>query len=60
MFFIAHIKPHIGYVSVVLDGCSDVLKKRLNPQHRRAVKLIFIDTTETTDPKLRDEDNEPT
>ena len=27
LFFIARIKPHIDYVSVVWDGCSDVLKK---------------------------------
>ena len=30
LFFNAHIKPHIDYVSVVWDGCSYVLKKRLN------------------------------
>ena len=30
LFFNAHIKPHIDYASVVWDGCSDVLKKRLN------------------------------
>ena len=37
LFFNAHIKPHIDYASVVWDGCSDVLKKRLNSLHRRAV-----------------------
>ena len=30
LFYNAHIKPHIDYVSVVWDGCSDVLKKILN------------------------------
>ena len=35
------------------DGCSDVLKKRLNSLHRRAVELIFPDTTLTTDQKLK-------
>ena len=30
LFLNAHIKPHIDYASVVWDGCSDVLKKRLN------------------------------
>ena len=54
LFFNAHIKLHIDYVSVVWDGCSDVLKKRLNSPHRRAVKLIFPDTTLTTDQKLKE------
>ena len=54
LFFNAHIKPHIDYASVVLDGCSDVLKKRLNSLHRSAVKLIFPDTTLTTDQKLKE------
>ena len=30
LFFNANIKPHIDYVSVVWDGCSDVFRKRLN------------------------------
>ena len=51
LFFNAHIKPHIDYASVVWDGCSDVLKKRLNSLHRRAVELIFPDQTLTTDQK---------
>ena len=54
LFFNAHIKPHIDFASVVLDGCSDVLKKKLNSLHRRAVKLIFPDTTLTTDQKLKE------
>ena len=54
LFFNAHIKPHIAYASVVWDGCSDVLKKRLNSLHRRAVKLILPDTTLTTDQKLKE------
>ena len=54
LFFNAHIKPHIDYASVVWDGCSDVLKKRLNSLHRRAVKLILPDTTLTTDQKLKE------
>ena len=52
LIFNAHIKPHIEFASVVWDGCSDVLKKRLNSLHRRAVKLILPDTTLTTDQKL--------
>ena len=54
LFFNAHIKPHIDYASVVWDGCSDVLKKRLDSLHRRAVKLIPPDTTLTTDQKLKE------
>ena len=54
LFFNAHIKPHIDYASVVWDGCSDVLKKRLNFLHIRAVKLILPDTTLTTDQKLKE------
>ena len=54
LFFNAHIKPHIDYASVVWDGFSDVLKKRLNSLHRRAVKLILPDTTVTTDQKLKE------
>ena len=54
LFFNAHIKPHIDYASVVWDGCSDVLNKRLNSLHRRAVKLILPDTTLTTDQKLKE------
>ena len=53
LFFSAHIKPRIDYASVVWDGCTDVFKKRLNSQHRRAVKLILPDTTLTTDQKLK-------
>ena len=54
LFFNANIKHPIDYASVVWDGCSDVLKKRLNSLHRRAVKLILPDTTLTTDQKLKE------
>ena len=54
LFYNAHIKAHIDYASVVWDGCSDVLKKRLNYLHRRAVKLILPDTSLTTDQKLKE------
>ena len=53
-FCLSHIKPHIDYVSVMWDGWSDILKKRLNSLHRRAVKLILPDTTLTTDQKLKE------
>ena len=52
LFFNAHIKLHIDYAaSVVWDGCSNVLKKRSNSLHRRAVKLILPDTS---DQKLKE------
>ena len=54
LFFNAHIKPHIDYASAAWDGCSYVLKKRLNSLHIRAAKLIFPDTTLTTDHKLKE------
>ena len=44
----------VDYASVAWDRCSDVLKKRLNSLHRRAVKLIFPDTAVTTDQKLKE------
>ena len=54
LFFNVHIKPHIDYASVMWDGCSVVLKKRLNAPHRRAAKLILLETTLTTDKKLKE------
>ena len=54
LFFNAYIKPHIDYAPVEWDGCSDVLKKRLKSLHRSSVKLIFPDTTLTTDQKLKE------
>ena len=52
LFVNAHIKSHIDYVSVVWDGCSDALKKRLNSLLRRSGKLILPDKNLTTDQKL--------
>ena len=37
----AHIKPHIGYASVVWDGCGEVHLKKLNSLHRRVGKIIL-------------------
>ena len=54
LFFNAYIKPHIDYAPVEWEGCSDVLKKRLKSLHRSSVKLIFPDTTLTTDQKLKE------
>ena len=52
MFYDAHIKSHIDYVSTVWDGCDDVHLRRLNSLHRRAAKLILHDTNMSTDQKL--------
>jgi hypothetical protein len=53
LFLNAHIKPHFDYASVVWDGCSGAIKKRLNSLHRRAGKLICPDTALTTDQKFK-------
>ena len=52
LFFNAYMKSHTDSASAVQDGCSDVLKKIF--LHRRAVQLIFPDTTLTTDQKLKE------
>ena len=52
IFFNAHVRPHIDYVSTAWDGSSDALLKRLNSLHRRGAKLILIDPTLSTDQKL--------
>jgi hypothetical protein len=51
LFFNGHIKPHFDYASIVWDGLSDNLFKRLNSLHRRAVKLINPNKQLTTDEK---------
>ena len=48
LFFSAHIKLNIDYASIVWNGCSEVLKKRLNALQRRAVKLMIPGTVLTT------------
>lgn len=52
LFYFAHIQPHIDYASVIWDGISDALFKRLNSLHRRAAKLVNPDTTLTTEQKM--------
>ena len=49
LFFSVHIIPQIQYASDVRDGCVDVLEKKLKSLHRSVVKLIFPDTSLTTD-----------
>ena len=56
IFFNAHIRPHIDYVSTVWDGSSDALLKRLNSLHRRGAKLILNNPSLSTDQKLRNLD----
>ena len=53
LFYNAHIRSHIDYVSTVWDGCSEANLKRLNSLHRRAAKLILPDPTLSTDQKLK-------
>ena len=40
MFFYAHIKSHIDYVSTVWDGSREVHINSLNSYYKRAIKLI--------------------
>ena len=52
LFYNAHIKPHLDYASIIWDGISENLFKRLNSMHRRTAKLIQPEKTMTTDEKL--------
>lgn len=49
LFFNAHIKSHIDYISTVWDGCGDVHIIRLNSLYKRAVKIIQPGPAPTTD-----------
>ena len=40
LFFHAHVKSHVDYVSNVWDGCSGDQMKRLNSIYRRAIKKV--------------------
>jgi hypothetical protein len=51
LFYNAHIQSHLDYASVVWDGTSDAIFKRLNSLYRRAAKLIYPDPSLTTDQK---------
>ena len=51
IFYNAHIKSHIGYASVVWDGCGEVHFKKLNSLHPRAGKLILNDPSLSTEQK---------
>ena len=53
IFYNAHIKSHIDYASTVWDGGYEDNLRRLNSLHRRAAKLISIDTQMSTDDKLK-------
>ena len=53
MFYNAHIKSHIDYLSTVWDGCEDVHLKRMNSLHRQAVKNIIPDQKLSADEILK-------
>ena len=53
MFFNAHIRPHIDYISVIWDLTSNNSLKKLNSLYRRSAKLIHDRTPISTDEKLR-------
>ena len=52
MFFYAHIKPCIDYMSNVWDGTSQNHILTLNSLYRRAVKMILFETHIPTDDKF--------
>ena len=52
LFYNAHIRSHIDYISTAWDGASHVHLKKLNSLHRRAVKLILPEPLLSTDQKL--------
>ena len=52
LFYNAHIRSHIDYVSTAWDGASHVHLKKLSSLHRRAVKLILRESPLTTNQKL--------
>ena len=53
LFYNAHIKPHIDNASVVWGGCGEVhLKKKTEPLHRKAGKLILPDPSLSTEQKM--------
>lgn len=53
LFFNAHIRPHIDYISLIWDQTSDNSLKKLNSLYRRSAKLIHDRTPISTDEKLR-------
>lgn len=52
LFYNAHIKPHIDYASVIWDGSSEALLKKVNSLHRRAAKLILPEPSLSTEEKM--------
>ena len=52
MFFFAHIKPYIDYISNAWDGASQNLLVTLNSIYRRAVKMILYETQISTNAKF--------
>ena len=52
IFYNAHIKLHIDYVSTVWDGCSEEHLKKYLTLHRRAGELILPDPSVSTEPSI--------
>ena len=53
MFFNAQVMSHLNYASTLWDGCSQLIFKKINSIHRRAVKKITNNQTLNTDQKLQ-------
>lgn len=56
IFFNAHVKSHLDYVSTVWDGSSENVLKGLNSLYRRGAKLILTNPDISTDNKLKELD----
>ena len=53
MFFNAQIMSYLNYASTLWDGCSQLIFKKINSIHRRAVKKLIDNQTLDTDQKLK-------
>ena len=54
IFYNAHLKPHISYVSVVWDDCGKVHFKKVISRHQKACKF-FLPCLLYTSPSPRDQ-----
>lgn len=53
MYFNAHIRSHIDYVSTTWDMCGDHHLKKISSLYRKAVKLILPNKHLSTDEKMK-------
>ena len=53
LFFFAHIKPSIDYLSTIWDGASQNLLTTPNSLYRRAVKMILYESNISTNMKFK-------